>query len=311
MGVDRDPGHTTASVRPLRTHSSTRVAQNVALSTPLSWSVMYSAYGPRRPGLYAGQVASQLLSSIGSGTTADTTSITLLHGFTQTAECWGSFADQLATSHPILAIDLPGHGGSAAIRGDLTQSAAMVASTITPSIVIGYSLGGRIALHLALAFPDLVERLVLIGATGGLDSEEERKQRRVADESLADRLEEVGVNAFLDEWLAQPMFASLTAEQSFRELRATNSAAGLASSLRLCGTGTQESLWSRLGELTMPVLVIAGANDEKFTHLGHRLVESIGTNASIQLIHNAGHSAQLENPAATALAITEWLLETL
>ena len=311
MGVERDPGHTTASVRPLRTHSSTRVAQNVALSTPLSWSVMDSAYGPRRPGLYAGRVASQLLSSIWSGTTADATQITLLHGFTQTAECWGSIADQLATSHPILAIDLPGHGGSAEIRGDLTQSAAMIASAITPSIVIGYSLGGRIALHLALAFPDLVERLVLIGATGGLDSEEERKQRRVADESLADHLEDIGVDAFLDEWLSQPMFASLTAEQSFREVRATNSAAGLASSLRLCGTGTQESLWSRLGELTMPVLVIAGANDEKFTHLSHRLVESIGTNASTQLIDNAGHSAQLENPAATALAITEWLSETL
>ena len=107
------------------------------------------------------------------------------------------------------------------------------------------------------------------------------------------------------------MFASLTAEQSFRELRATNAAAGLASSLRLCGTGTQESLWSRLGELTMPVLVIAGANDEKFTHLGHRLVESIGTNASIQLIDNAGHSAQLENPAATAATVTKWLSEEL
>ncbi|MEJ6510599.1 MAG: alpha/beta fold hydrolase [Acidimicrobiales bacterium] len=252
-------------------------------------------------------MASQLLSSIRSGTTADTTSITLLHGFTQTAECWGSFADQLATSHPILAIDLPGHGGSAEIRGDLTQSAAMIASAITPNIVIGYSLGGRIALHLALAFPDLVERLVLIGATGGLDSEEERKQRRVADESLADHLEEVGVGVFLDEWLSQPMFASLTAEQSFRELRATNSTAGLASSLRLCGVGTQESLWDRLNTLTMPVLVLAGSNDEKFTQLGHRLVASIGNNASFESVADAGHSAQLENPAATAAAITEWL----
>ncbi|MEJ6739991.1 MAG: alpha/beta fold hydrolase [Actinomycetota bacterium] len=252
-------------------------------------------------------MASQLLSSIRSGTTADTTSITLLHGFTQTAECWGSFADQLATSHPILAIDLPGHGGSAEIRGDLTQSAAMIASAITPNIVIGYSLGGRIALHLALAFPDLVERLVLIGATGGLDSEEERKQRRVADESLADHLEEVGVGVFLDEWLSQPMFASLTAEQSFRDLRATNSTAGLASSLRLCGVGTQESLWDRLNTLTMPVLVLAGSNDEKFTQLGHRLVASIGNNASFESVADAGHSAQLENPAATAAAITEWL----
>jgi 2-succinyl-6-hydroxy-2,4-cyclohexadiene-1-carboxylate synthase len=270
---------------------------------------MTAAYGPRQPALYAERVASPQLSSIRTDSPAGGAPIALLHGFTQTAACWGSFADELSATHSMVAIDLPGHGGSGEVRADLDQTAELVASSIDRSIVIGYSLGGRVALHLALRHPQLVERLVVIGATGGLDSEEERKLRRVADESLADHLEDIGVDAFLDEWLSQPLFASLTAEQSFRELRATNSAAGLASSLRLCGTGTQESLWSHLGELTMPVLVIAGAKDEKFTHLGHRLVESIGTNASIQLIENAGHSAQLENPAATAAVIAEWLSE--
>jgi 2-succinyl-6-hydroxy-2,4-cyclohexadiene-1-carboxylate synthase len=271
---------------------------------------MDAAYGPRRSGLYAGQVSSQLLSSIRSGTTADTTPITLLHGFTQTAECWGSFADHLATSHPILAIDLPGHGGSAELRGDLTQSAATVASAITPSIVIGYSLGGRIALHLALAFPELVERLVLIGATGGIDNEDEREQRRNSDDALADRLEDIGIDAFLDDWLAQPLFASLTSEQSMREQRSLNSVAGLASSLRLCGTGAQAPLWDRLNELTMPVLVLAGSNDEKFTQLGHRLVASIGSNASFKAIAGSGHSTHLEDPSATSAAVTEWLSKT-
>ena len=256
-------------------------------------------------------MASPHLSRIRTDSPTGAPSIALLHGFTQTAACWGPFADELSTTHSLVAIDLPGHGGSGEVRANLSQTTELVASSIDRSIVIGYSLGGRVALHLALGHPQLVERLVIIGATGGLDSEEERRQRRVADESLADHLEDIGVDAFLDEWLSQPMFASLTAQQSFRELRATNSAAGLASSLRLCGTGTQESLWSRLGELTMPVLVIAGANDEKFTHLGHRLVESIGTNASIQLIDNAGHSAQLENPEGTAAAITKWLSEVL
>ncbi len=256
-------------------------------------------------------MASPHLSRIRTDSPTGAPSIALLHGFTQTAACWGPFADELSTTHSLVAIDLPGHGGSGEVRANLSQTTELVASSIDRSIVIGYSLGGRVALHLALGHPQLVERLVIIGATGGLDSEEERRQRRVADESLADHLEDIGVDAFLDEWLSQPMFASLTAEQSFRELRATNAAAGLASSLRLCGTGTQESLWSRLGELTMPVLVIAGANDEKFTHLGHRLVESIGTNASIQLIDNAGHSAQLENPEGTAAAITKWLSEVL
>lgn len=256
-------------------------------------------------------MASPHLSRIRTDSPTGAPSIALLHGFTQTAACWGPFADELSTTHSLVAIDLPGHGGSGEVRANLSQTTELVASSIDRSIVIGYSLGGRVALHLALGHPQLVERLVIIGATGGLDSEEERRQRRVADESLADHLEDIGVDAFLDEWLSQPMFASLTAQQSFRELRATNAAAGLASSLRLCGTGTQESLWSRLGELTMPVLVIAGANDEKFTHLGHRLVESIGTNASIQLIDNAGHSAQLENPEGTAAAITKWLSEVL
>jgi 2-succinyl-6-hydroxy-2,4-cyclohexadiene-1-carboxylate synthase len=256
-------------------------------------------------------VASPHLSRIRTDSPTGAPSIALLHGFTQTAACWGPFADELSTTHSLVAIDLPGHGGSGEVRANLSQTTELVASSIDRSIVIGYSLGGRVALHLALGHPQLVERLVIIGATGGLDSEEERRQRRVADESLADHLEDIGVDAFLDEWLSQPMFASLTAQQSFRELRATNAAAGLASSLRLCGTGTQESLWSRLGELTMPVLVIAGANDEKFTHLGHRLVESIGTNASIRLIDNAGHSAQLENPAATAATVTKWLSEEL
>ena len=256
-------------------------------------------------------MASPHLSRIRTDSPTGAPSIALLHGFTQTAACWGPFADELSTTHSLVAIDLPGHGGSGEVRANLSQTTELVASSIDRSIVIGYSLGGRVALHLALGHPQLVERLVIISATGGLDSEEERRQRRVADESLADHLEDIGVDAFLDEWLSQPMFASLTAQQSFRELRATNAAAGLASSLRLCGTGTQESLWSRLGELTMPVLVIAGANDEKFTHLGHRLVESIGTNASIQLIDNAGHSAQLENPEGTAAAITKWLSEVL
>ena len=256
-------------------------------------------------------MASPHLSRIRTDSPTGAPSIALLHGFTQTAACWGPFADELSTTHSLVAIDLPGHGGSGEVRANLSQTTELVASSIDRNIVIGYSLGGRVALHLALGHPQLVERLVIIGATGGLDSEEERRQRRVADESLADHLEDIGVDAFLDEWLSQPMFASLTAQQSFRELRATNAAAGLASSLRLCGTGTQESLWSRLGELTMPVLVIAGANDEKFTHLGHRLVESIGTNASIQLIDNAGHSAQLENPEGTAAAITKWLSEVL
>ena len=260
------------------------------------------------PGLYAEDMSSSSLSSRKFGATS-TTPVVLLHGFTQNADCWGPFGTEMAINHPLVAIDLPGHGGSSEVRADLPETAALLASLLEPSIVLGYSLGGRIALHLALANPELVTRLVLIGATGGIENANERETRRTSDEQLADHLEDIGVEAFLDEWLAQQLFASLTAEQAMREIRATNSREGLASSLRLCGTGTQEPLWSRLHELTMPVLVIAGENDAKFTQLGHQLVDAIGENATFRAIANAGHSAHLENPATTASVIETWLLD--
>lgn len=260
------------------------------------------------PGLYAEGMSSPSLASRRIGATS-TTPIVLLHGFTQNADCWGPFGDELANNHPFVAIDLPGHGGSSAVHTDLPQTAALIASLIEPSVVLGYSLGGRVALHLALAQPELVTRLILIGATGGIETEAERATRRASDERLADHLEDIGVDAFLEEWLAQQLFASLSPEQAMRSIRATNSKEGLASSLRLCGTGTQESLWAQLHELSMPVLVLSGENDAKFTNVGHQLVESIGENATFRTIPHAGHSAHLENPDATAVIIETWLLE--
>src|SRR5690606_23536537 len=111
-----------------------------------------------------------------------------------------------------------------------------------PATYVGYSMGGRLALHLALARPDLVRRLVLIGATGGIDDEDDRAARRAADERLAAHLEQVGVATFVDEWLAQPLFAGLSPTAAARDERLANTAEGLASSLRLAGTGTQEPL---------------------------------------------------------------------
>jgi 2-succinyl-6-hydroxy-2,4-cyclohexadiene-1-carboxylate synthase len=104
-------------------------------------------------------------------------------------------------------------------------------------------MGGRHALRLALDRPDLVERLVLIGASPGLADTGEREQRRAADDALATHLEQIGVAAFVDEWLAQPIFAGLPVAAQFRDERRTNTAAGLAASLRLAGAGAQESLW--------------------------------------------------------------------
>lgn len=237
----------------------------------------------------------------------------LLHGFTQNAHCWGAFGTELTTLGPTLAFDLPGHGGSTEHHVDLVQSAELLAQSLDeldldrPACVIGYSLGGRTALHLALARPDLVGQLVVIGATAGIDDLDERRARRTSDDALANRIIEIGVERFVDEWLTQPLFASLRPEQTQREQRLENTAEGLSSSLRNCGTGTQTPLWDELHTLEMPVLVLAGANDSKFRELGERLVDEIGRNATSISIPNAGHSAHLEEPREVVRVIASWL----
>lgn len=233
--------------------------------------------------------------------------LVFLHGFTQNINCWGPFAALVGPGHEQIFIDLPGHGGSQKIDADLPTAASAAAHTAGKGTWIGYSLGGRVALHIALQHPELVERLVLIGATGGIDNAGQREQRRGADNEIADHLVDNGVDAFLEEWLAQPLFAGLTNQTAALEARRHNTATGLASSLRNCGTGTQVPLWDRLSKIDAPTLIIAGELDEKFTAIGHRLVTTIGANATLTVIEGTGHSAHLERPDETAEAITKWI----
>ena len=235
--------------------------------------------------------------------------VALVHGFTQTARCWGPLATDLAADHHVASVDAPGHGLSADVRADLWSSAALVADVLGRGTLIGYSMGGRIALHAALAHPEAVEHLVLISATGGIEDPDERRARREADESLARQIEEVGVETFLDEWLALPLFAGLATPDLDLEERLTNTVDGLASSLRLAGTGTQEPLWDQLGDLEMPVLVVAGERDRKFVAAAQRLAAGIGPRASLAVVPSAGHSTHREAAAATISVIRSWLGE--
>jgi 2-succinyl-6-hydroxy-2,4-cyclohexadiene-1-carboxylate synthase len=233
--------------------------------------------------------------------------VVLLHGFTQTARCWGPFGAALARHHRTLAVDLPGHGGATAVRADLSRSGDLAVAAAGPAVYLGYSMGGRVALHAALRHPSSVRGLVLIGATAGLDSPAERAARRDADERLAGRISGTGVDAFLDEWLSGPLFEGLDPAAACVEERRANTAEGLASSLVLCGTGTQDPLWDRLGGLTMPVLAVVGGRDEKFGTLAGRLVDAVGSTASVATVDLAGHAAHLERPEATATVVLDWL----
>jgi 2-succinyl-6-hydroxy-2,4-cyclohexadiene-1-carboxylate synthase len=164
---------------------------------------------------------------------------------------------------------------------------------------IGYSMGGRMALHLALAHPDRVEALVLVSATAGIDDSDERRARVASDEALARRAEEIGAASFVDEWLARPLFAGVP------PVPRSDDAAAMAGHLRLAGTGTQEPLWDRMGELAMPVLVVAGERDAKFVALGARLATSI-PHATLEVVPGAGHAVPFERPDAFVAVVRRW-----
>ena len=223
--------------------------------------------------------------------------VVLVHGFTQTRASWHRIADGLRGEHDVVTVDLPGHGD--APPTDLSTAAERIADQGGRAAYVGYSMGGRLCLHLALQRPSVVERLVLLGATAGIDDTAERSRRRHNDEVLAARLEHEGVDAFLDRWLAQPMFAGVPADAGDLEGRRSNTIDGLAGALRLAGTGAQEPLWDRLpdlGVLGIPALLLAGELDGKFKALARRMADAIGPTARIEWVPGAGHAAHLERP---------------
>lgn len=233
--------------------------------------------------------------------------VVLVHGFTQTARSLKPLASLLhRPGRQCVVVDLPGHGDAAGVAADLPATADLLAACTGRATYVGYSLGGRACLHLALRRPETVEGLVLIGANPGIDDPAERAARREADERLAERIVEIGVPAFLDEWLAQPLFAGLDEREAERADRLGNTAEGLAASLRLAGTGVQEPLWSRLGELTVPVLVLAGELDQKFSAIGQRVAAAV-RHGSFVAVPGATHAAHLQRPDAVAAAIERWL----
>ena len=238
--------------------------------------------------------------------------LVLLHGFTQTGRLWGRFGEHLAGTYTLVAVDLPGHADSDAVRADLPQSAGLVAETVRAAVgdelcaLVGYSLGARVALHV-LTQSDLgVSGAALIGATGGIEDPETRAARRRTDESLADGLEASGdVDGFLESWLRGPLFERLGGAADRAE-RTRNSPAGLASSLRLCGAGTQEPLWDALGAIRCPVLALAGTDDTRFA--GHALRMARAARSGVaSLVPGGGHAVHLAQPDHTGRIVEHWL----
>jgi 2-succinyl-6-hydroxy-2,4-cyclohexadiene-1-carboxylate synthase len=235
--------------------------------------------------------------------------LVFVHGFTQTANSWKPIAARFAANgYQSIVVDAPGHGDSANVRADMRRAADMLTTLCGSGVYIGYSMGGRLCMHAALMYPHLVRGLALVGASPGIADESDRAARRAADDKLAAHIEDVGVEDFLAEWLAQPLFAGLTIDDGERADRLRNTSEGLASSLRHAGTGTQGSLWPRLREMNMPVLTIAGEHDEKFIAISRQIASTVPEGKFVG-IPGAGHAAHLQAADQVVDALAKWLPE--
>ena len=246
-----------------------------------------------------------------SSQAGDAAPVLLVHGFAQDHRCWGPLGAALGARGPVLAVDAPGHGRSGALASaDVPQAADLLAQVAAATgralDVVGYSMGGRMALQLLVDHPGAVRRAALIGATAGIADPSERAARRALDDERAAHLETVGIDAFLADWLAQPLFAELPQWARFDEERRNNTVNGLAQSLRNAGTGSMAPLWDRLPEITAEVLCVAGSNDPKFCDAAERMADLM-PRGSVHMLAGAGHAAHLEQPDDAERIVREFL----
>jgi 2-succinyl-6-hydroxy-2,4-cyclohexadiene-1-carboxylate synthase len=233
--------------------------------------------------------------------------VVLLHGFGGTRRAWDGVAALLpGERYRPLALDLPGHGEAADAPRPITFAGCVehvLARAPQRFVLCGYSQGGRIALHIALAAPQRVARLVLVATTAGIEDDAERARRRRSDRMLAEDLERRPYEEFIERWRTQPLFAGEPREVGAlaREDQRRNRPDALAAALRGIGSGEMQPLWSRLPELALPVTILAGERDAKFQALGRRMVGLL-PDARL-LVVAGGHGLPLENPAAVALAL--------
>ncbi|HUZ30086.1 MAG TPA: 2-succinyl-6-hydroxy-2,4-cyclohexadiene-1-carboxylate synthase [Solirubrobacteraceae bacterium] len=230
-----------------------------------------------------------------------------LHGFTHTGASWGPVVRSLPRRYRVLAPDIRGHGSAAELRPASLAGVIGDVAGLAPAEfdLCGYSMGGRLALHVALAVGPRVKRLSLIGASPGLAEANERAARLRADEQLAKSIERMTIAQFARQWAETPVLAGLSEElvAAVDEDRRRNTTPGLAAALRGLGTGALPSLWERLSELEVPVTLIAGERDHKFVAIAKQMTGLI-PDARLEVVPGAGHAVHLEAPDVVAAILS-------
>ncbi|WP_420622328.1 2-succinyl-6-hydroxy-2,4-cyclohexadiene-1-carboxylate synthase [Candidatus Poriferisodalis sp.] len=246
--------------------------------------------------------------------------VIVIHGFTGSAAAMAPLVDRLK-GYRRVAVDLVGHGHSPSppdlASYSLEATAELLAELAAaapdgPCHVVGYSMGGRVALALATTHPEVCRSLSLISATAGLADAAARAKRREADEALADQIDELGLARFVDDWVALPMWDTLRArldpdewDASIRQRMKCNPA-GLANSLRAAGTGSMTPLWDQLVGIAVPTLVVCGELDAKFVTTGRKMA-SLLPDSELVVPDGSGHAVHLEDPDRCAAAIRQHL----
>jgi len=234
-------------------------------------------------------------------------SIVFVHGFTQTRTSWRPCAERLAARHRCYLVDAPHHGEARSLDVDYADAARAVGDSSRECVLVGYSMGGRLALSAAVAPSTTLRALVLVSTTAGIEDDTERAARRADDDALAHHIESIGTDLFISEWLSQPLFAGSRRNEAELTSRRTNSAESLARSLRQCGAGEQAPVWNDLHKVVVPTLIVAGARDSKYVGLARRLHDSIA-GSELSIIDDAGHAVHLDQPDRFADALEDFLV---
>lgn len=243
--------------------------------------------------------------------------LALLHGFSGAASTWRALMERLKDNFQLITIDLLGHGGSDAPADVASYRMAAVAADIVDIItqlgvgkprLLGYSMGGRLALYLGLRYPRVFHSLMLESASPGLADEASRAVRRERDYMLADQIEANGIAFFVDYWERLPLWSTQSERLigAQRRQRLANNPLGLANSLRGLGLGAQPNLWAQLPNLALPTCLIVGERDEKFRRINQAMNEAL-PRSNLAIIPQAGHNTHLEQPAAFCRAVKAFL----
>lgn len=240
--------------------------------------------------------------------------VIFLHGFMGSTRDWDDVIECLSRTNYCVAVDLPGHGRSLDLADDaytLPGAVRLVLrvmehTQIIPGAVAGYSMGGRLALHLAIHHSDTCSKLIVESATAGIRGKDERVIRQHLDEKRAEELEQGRFEDFLQTWYGQPLFAALAddPEKLARVLRRRrfNEPTELARALRGMGVGTQVPLWDRLSGVAIPVLLVTGERDSKYVEILRAMAELLPC-AALEVVSGVGHNVHVEDPAAVAKRI--------